>query len=1043
MKRKHIGVLVLSASICLGGLTMVSCSSENNGPTETEKLEFEKTLYEVSSGDAVTVKGNLSDVTYSFQGGAPEGVTLDSKTGVITFDESLDTLPEKKYIAIKGDEQAITTVRFKTVEAKPVVTFTNVSDYVLNGDSISAKAVTDSGREYSVSYSLKESVDGITIDAASGVVRFGANVADGTKFTVVATSNGVSEEHEFVAMTEHIIYSETESQIVEALSGQDATFVLNFNGNTEGDTATTSENLEIAVNGTVLTDRSGFTYDVATKTITLKSALLSTLGTGEIDVKALTQRNAVTLNLTIADKFIYSANDFHTIFAPDYSGEAPTFKEGSLAGYYVLANDIDLTSYLSEGGLGYNDGKGWLPIGAYSDAVYDIPFTGTFDGNGHTISGFYINNNQLFVGGFFGRNSGTIKNMKLVGTIDAIGSWSAALVGNNSDMGVIENVIVDVNMPNEGQSATGTIASTNWGKISNAFSINEKVTGFNETAQAWAKAGIAVGLNETTGVLENIYAVSTDFDEETGAYKYGLFGHSNNAEVTQESAGKLFKSQEEMKAFDFSSVISDPIFNFVEGELPALNVPFTPSTAGYIAFENLPSYLFVGDTYEASVSIYPEIYQEELKDDVEYTISGVDGATVTGNAIDLTNAVVEDTATLTINASLTVGSKILTATGTIPVYKEVTSVEITNQETAIDEGGSLVLTTTLTPNIEDAEVTYEVSASTAWMTAPYITVTGNVVTLDENIPAGLESITVTAEAYGVRSGSVTFGVRHLGTIAENNVVHYGEDASTYDYTLPEAEREIRSVKVDGVALEASEYIFEDHVIKINGSAINGAKDTMRKILIETSYGIFNAYASSLTREEYDEEWIKANETEVIEIASVEDFKKYFPTDGKMTEEFKANMAKTYMLTADIDFAGEAIIPVGTVLDENGNLTESADNTNFTGKIYGLGHTISNYECNGNAFGGLFRQVEGGIFDLTIDGANIHNNNSLFAGTLAGILGGGATIENVNVVNSSVTNTSEAIPGNTSGTNIGGLAGKSWIDAKYSTYNGFNVDLYVK
>ena len=980
MKRKHIGVLVLSASICLGGLTMVSCSNETERPTETEKLEFEKTLYEVSSGDAVTVKGNVEGVTYSFQGGTPEGVTLDSATGVITFDETLDTLPESRYIATKGDEQAITTIRFKTVEAKPVVTFTNVSDYILSGDSITAKAVTESGREYSVSYSLKESVDGITIDGASGVVRFGTNVTDGTKFTVVATSNGVSEEHEFVAMTEHIIYSETESQIVEALSGQDATFILNFNGNTEGDTATTSENLEIAINGTVLTDRSGFTYDATTKTITLKSTLLDTLGTGEIDVKALTQRNAVTLNLSIADKFIYSANDFQTIFAPDYSAATPTFKEGSLAGYYVLANDIDLTSYLSEGGIGYNDGKGWLPIGAYSDGVYDIPFTGTFDGNGHTISGFYINNNQLFVGGFFGRNSGTIKNMKLVGTIDAIGSWSAALVGNNSDMGVVENVI--------GQSATGTIASTNWGKISNAFSVNEEVTGFNETAQAWAKAGIAVGLNETTGVLENIYAVSTDFDEETGAYTYGLFGHSNNAEVTQESAGKLFKSQEEMKTFDFSSVISDPIFNFVEGELPALNVPFTPSTAGYIAFENLPSYLFVGDTYEASVSIYPQIYQEELKDDVKYTISGVDGATVTGNAIDLTNAVVEDTATLTINASLTVGSKTLTATGTIPVYKEVTSVEITNQETAIDEGGSLVLTTTLTPNIEDAEVTYEVSASTAWMTAPYITVTGNVVTLDENIPAGLESITVTAEVYGVRSGSVTFGVRHLGTIAENNVVHYGEDASTYDYTLPEAEREIRSVKVDGVALEASEYTFENHV-------------------------------------------------------SLEDFKKYFPTDGKMTEEFKANMAKTYMLTADIDFAGEAIIPVGTALDENGNLTESADNTNFTGKIYGLGHTISNYECNGNAFGGLFRQVEGGIFDLTIDGANIHNNNSLFAGALAGILGGGATIENVNVINSTVTNTSEAIPGNTSGTNIGGLAGKSWIDAKYSTYNGFNVDLYVK
>lgn len=1042
MKKRHVGILVLSASICLGGLSLASCGTTEDPITTEEKLEFEKDLYEVSSGDAVTVKGNVEGVTYAFQGGTPNGVTLDSSTGVITFDESLDTLGETRYIATKGDLQAITTIRFKTVEAKPVITFTNVSDYILNGDSVGATAVTDSGKVYSVTYSLKEAVSGITLNSTTGQITFSSEVKDGTAFIVVATSNGVTLEHTFYAMTENIIYSETESQIVEALSGQDATFVLNFNGNTEGDAATTSENLAIAINGTVLTDRSGFAYDATSKTITLKASLLDTLGTGKIDVKALTQRNAVSLNLTIADKFIYTANDFNTIFAPDYSGEVPTFKEGSLSGYYVLVNDIDLTSYLSEGGLGYNEGKGWLPIGAYSDAVYDIPFTGTFDGNGHTISGFFINNNQLFVGGLFGRNSGTIKDLKLVGEIQAIGSWSSALVGNNSDLGTIENVIVDVSLMNEGQSATGTIASTNWGTIRNAISINENVQGFNETAQAWAKAGIAVGLNETTGVLENIYAISKDFDEETNAFTYGLFGHSNNAEVTQDNAGKLFKSVDEMKAFDFSSVIKDSAFNFAEGELPELNVLFTPSTAGYIAFNDLPSYLFTGTTQEINVSIYPEAYQDALQDDVVYEISGVEGATISGNVVDLTNAVVEGTGSLHVSASLTVGTKTLTAEGNIPVYDEVSEVKITNTETSIDEGGSITLTTSLTPNIEDADVTFEATASVGWMTAPYVSVVGNVLTIDENIPAGLEAVTVTATAYGVTSEPVTFGVRQFGSLADNNIIHYGDDTSTYDITLPDVEPSIKTVEIDGTALDSSSYTYENSTLKINVSAVNNVKDTMREVKITAQYGIYNAYVSNLSREEYDEEYVRANETDVIEIASVADFKKYFLADGTGSDELNANMTKTYMITADLDFEGEVIVPIGTVFDENGNLTETT-NVNFTGKIYGLGHTISNYECNGNAFGGLFRQVEGAIYDLNIDGANIHNNNSLFAGALAGILGGGATIENVNVVNSTITNTSEAIPGNEAGTNIGGIAGKSWIDAKYSTYNGFNIDLYVK
>lgn len=51
----------------------------------------------------------------------------------------------------------------------------------------------------------------------------------------------------------------------------------------------------------------------------------------------------------------------------------------SLSGSYVLANDIDLTGYIS------NNGGSWKPIGSAS-----APFLGVFNGNGHRITGLAI-----------------------------------------------------------------------------------------------------------------------------------------------------------------------------------------------------------------------------------------------------------------------------------------------------------------------------------------------------------------------------------------------------------------------------------------------------------------------------------------------------------------------------------------------------------------------------------------------------------------------------------------------------------------------------
>jgi len=79
--------------------------------------------------------------------------------------------------------------------------------------------------------------------------------------------------------------------------------------------------------------------------------------------------------------------------------------------HYKLVADIEFTaSDFASGGSFYNSGKDWTPIGDSS-----TKFTGSFDGNGHTIKGLKQNistSSNSTYGGLFGYTSGaTIKNL--------------------------------------------------------------------------------------------------------------------------------------------------------------------------------------------------------------------------------------------------------------------------------------------------------------------------------------------------------------------------------------------------------------------------------------------------------------------------------------------------------------------------------------------------------------------------------------------------------------------------------------------------------
>lgn len=117
--------------------------------------------------------------------------------------------------------------------------------------------------------------------------------------------------------------------------------------------------------------------------------------------------------------------------------------------YVVLTADIVLNENLIDAN-GNVDAKAkeWVPIGEYG-TLYNDSFEGVFDGQGHTISGVYINSNKAYNGLFGDLKHGSIKNLHvkdsyIMNGSKCTGGVVAHVHGSNSTHGgeteqVVEN----------------------------------------------------------------------------------------------------------------------------------------------------------------------------------------------------------------------------------------------------------------------------------------------------------------------------------------------------------------------------------------------------------------------------------------------------------------------------------------------------------------------------------------------------------------------------------------------------------------------------
>ena len=210
----------------------------------------------------------------------------------------------------------------------------------------------------------------------------------------------------------------------------------------------------------------------------------------------------------------------------------------NLSGNYELATDLDFRAgcgmstaasacdypnWVPQDGSGNivapasGTNAGWIPIGTGSGSN---AFSGTFDGNGHTISNLFVrfSASSGHVGaGLFGDASGTLENLGLTGEHMAVscsyssftqGSCSAGgLAGSVSGTGIVKNCYStgDISSSSSVNSAAGGLLGGAWSvtTISDCYSTGNVSS---STSEGVSFNAYASGLVGSGGTITNCYA---------------------------------------------------------------------------------------------------------------------------------------------------------------------------------------------------------------------------------------------------------------------------------------------------------------------------------------------------------------------------------------------------------------------------------------------------------------------------------------------------------------------------------------------------------
>lgn len=960
------------------------------------KLTFAQHEYSITSGEAVLVNEHSNTVNYQFVGEVPYGVSLDKKNGVITFDDTIYNSSQVLYQAY--NEAAVSDMVVITLlheQREGNLTFLNLTNKIIDGDYV----IATNSEGHAIKYELKDDVYGVSIDASSGRVSFTQSCPHNQEFTVVISSkNTPSQEMTFYTAIENLVVVKNDAQACEDNSDVAVSYILDYSA------ASDSSFLGVMHDRKFLNEED-YTYDEVNSQVYINASYLNEMNFGDSTLSIITSTNNINVSLLKATKFIRTAEDLASI---NDSVE-------TLSGHYILTNDIDLSSYLAMGGDGYNDGKGWDPIGSYKDVTdgtaTELAFNGTFDGNGYAISGLNINrtDEKAYNAGLFGYvdSLALIKNLTVranMYTPMSVRSFSGVLAGNNQ--GRIENCYVQGSITNySGENLfknLGVVCGTNGGEIVDTIAYG--------TVTGDAYYGILAGSNE--GVIENCYSVSNT-NEQIGVGNAPLDSYH-------------FATIGELQAFDFSGKLDPNHWQIAPNS--------TPKTKQYLEFFSIYSleilgpdkdFFTKGDIFSINVRINPINLYDEYISLVEYTVTG-EGMNIQDNVVRTENATVNE---FKISVSLTAQGKTYTDAREYILYDVIEEIVVDESvETIMNAGMSYRLKANVYPLLTaDQNVSWKLAG-----TYKGISIEEDVVTIADDCI--FTSFSVYAYNGSIKSDNYTININTFKSLDNGSIVMYKDELADLVYTFTNGE-DLDGVKayIDNAQIEIKE--ITDTTITISKEYIELIPDkTLKFKFVLTDGSMYHAYATYFTRNVYDLDYVKENHTEYHTISSVEDFATYFNVidSGEEGLGYSSDKYKYYddvfVLTNDIDFEGGKMFGIGTYD------SDADTGAKFEGTIYGQGYSFKNINITDNEKWftnedktgkwrnslyavGFFGTFDGEIYDVNFD--NIHVSSNNWVAGFACTIGTNGYLENVHFTNSSVTST-------------GGTQGKL-----YCTNNGGN------
>ncbi|NDP59739.1 MAG: filamentous hemagglutinin N-terminal domain-containing protein, partial [Oxalobacteraceae bacterium] len=205
---------------------------------------------------------------------------------------------------------------------------------------------------------------------------------------------------------------------------------------------------------------------------------------------------------------------------------------GGLASNFVLGGNIDASMTST-----WNAGAGFTPIGLETTTVdyghgpytstQTTPFTGIFDGLGHTISNLSINQSGVMNLGLIGEtgSSSVIRNLGIQGGSIMGQQQVGPLVGTNRGKVINAYATADVT----GSSYLGGLVGLNFGSISNSYATG------NVSGNGSYVAGLTGGV--FNGSVDNSYATGN----VNGNYMpAGLVGYLNHGSINNSyAAGRI------------------------------------------------------------------------------------------------------------------------------------------------------------------------------------------------------------------------------------------------------------------------------------------------------------------------------------------------------------------------------------------------------------------------------------------------------------------------------------------------------------------------